>query len=95
MTLDLSLGLRGFEREAARTASARDFAGVSVRVPNLTSLLIYETVAGRPRDLDDARALLKTGEDLDESLVERTLAEFDAILDTDRAGDLRSLLRER
>lgn len=93
--LDLSLGLQAFELEAAESAVERSFAGVRVRVPNLTSLLIYKLVAARPKDMEDARALLATGERFDAAHVERTLAEFDELLETNRAEDFRALVRRR
>ena len=90
--IDMSLALQPFEREAAQRAEARVVGDVTVKVMPLAAMLIYKLIAGRPRDLDDARALIATGVGFDAQTVEATLAEFDAILETDRAIEFRRLL---
>lgn len=90
--VDISLALQTFEAEAAAQAEPRTLGKVGVRVVPLTALLIYKMVAGRPKDLEDVRALLATGEEFDAAAVVSTLEEFDALLDTNRASDFRRLL---
>ncbi len=89
--VDVSLAQQAFERTAAEEAELRTVGDVRLPVVPLTALLIYKMVAGRPKDLEDVRALLATGEAWDEASVVAALEEFDAILDTDRASELRRL----
>ena len=90
--IDVSLALQPFEVEAARSAETVDFGGVPIRVPTLTALLVYKVLAARPQDLKDAAALVATKRPFDRERVETLLAEFDAILDTDRLGEFQRLL---
>lgn len=90
--IDISLALQPFEIEAARSAEVVDFAGVPIRVPSLTALLVYKMLAARPQDLQDAAALIAAKRPFDREQVEALLAEFDSILDADRLGEFRRLL---
>ena len=93
--LDLSLALQEFERAAMARAVVRKIGKTTVRVAPLSALLVYKMVAARPKDLDDARALLATGAAFDREEVQQTLEQFDALLETNRAGEFRKLLREQ
>lgn len=92
--VDLSLALQPFELQAAETAEVVDFAGVKIRVPNLTALLVYKMLAARPQDLADVAALLAMRSPFERGRVEALLAEFDALLDTNRLGEFRRLVSE-
>jgi hypothetical protein len=89
--VDLSLALQGFEHRAVEQAVVRKVGAASLRVTPLTALLIYKMVAARPKDVDDVRALLATGAPYDAGELAQTLEEFDALLETDRAGEFRRL----
>ncbi|MBL9038064.1 MAG: hypothetical protein JNG84_06090 [Archangium sp.] len=71
-----------------------DLGDFRIRVPSLTGLLTYKLVAGRPKDLADVDALLRGRGAFDKAAVREQLAEFDALLDTDRVGDFDRLLRD-
>ena len=91
--VDVSLAQQQFEIDAARNAELVSFDGVAIPVPSLTALLIYKLVAGRPQDLGDVKALLLTKAPFDRALIDDTLAEFDAILETSRREEFRVLLK--
>jgi len=93
--VDISLAQQAFEIEAATDAEEINFGGVTIPVPSLTALLIYKLVAGRPHDMRDVEALLSTRAPFDSIAVDRTLGEFDEILETSRQSEFRSLLRAR
>jgi hypothetical protein len=93
--VDVSLAQQAFERSAAIHAEEVSFEGVVIPVPSLTALLIYKLVAGRPQDLRDVEALLKTGTQFDSQAISKTLKEFDEILETSRAEEFRRLLKAR
>ena len=62
----------GFEDEVIRGAIARDIGGISVRFISADDCVIYKVIAGRPRDLEDIRGILKRS---------RALLDFDKIED--------------
>lgn len=93
--VDISLALQPFEVEALEGASAAEVAGVKVRVPSLTDLVVYKLLAGRQQDLRDVEVLLSTGKSIDSRRIEEKLAEFDSILETDRLGEFRRLIESR
>jgi hypothetical protein len=92
--LDVSLAQLDFERQALEQSEPRSFGKVSIPVPSVTALLIYKLLAGRPRDHEDAAALLELGHEIDATRIEQTLAQFDEFLETNRLGDWRRLHRE-
>jgi hypothetical protein len=79
--VDLAVGLTGFERKLIVRAQSVDFGAVRVPVATSEDLLIMKVLAGRPRDLEDARRIamrggmgldwhyvLEVGEELQEAL---------------------------
>jgi hypothetical protein len=89
--VDLSLATQPFELEALREAETVDFAGVRIRIPSRTAMVIYKMIAARPQDLSDAAALLAGGA-VDESRIATLLREFDQILDSDKAAEFGRLM---
>ena len=56
--IDLVFGLRPFEEEAVRRAVDIDTGERSVRVCTAEDLILMKIISDRPRDLDDARAIV-------------------------------------
>ena len=57
MPLDVVLAGSGLEDEFLARAAATDIAGISVPLIHLDDLLIAKILAGRPKDIEDARTL--------------------------------------
>lgn len=93
--LDLTLATQEFEERALTQRVTRTIGETAIEVAPLGAMLVYKMVASRPKDLEDVRALIATGQAFDRNEVERTLAEFDAILETDRLNEFRRLLDGR
>ena len=92
--LDLVFSNEGYERTAiARTVTAR-VGGADVRFASVEDLLVQKLVAGRPRDLEDARGVLNRHPDADAGYVRRWLSEFDAALGTGAAPAFDRLLTD-
>ena len=93
--VDLSFGWLPFEEDALRNSMIVEYAGVALRVPRPEDLVIYKLVASRPRDLDDAAALLALhGASMDLVRVRRIVSEFAALLDDEeRPLTLETLIR--
>lgn len=65
-----------------------------MRFASVEDLLVQKLVAGRPRDLEDARGVLNRHPDADAGYVRRWLAEFDAALGTGAAPAFDRLLSD-
>ena len=74
LPLDIVLAGSGLEDEFSRRAIPTDVGGTLVPVIDPEDLVIAKVLAGRPKDLDDARALWRLhGTDLGASRVRATL----------------------
>lgn len=92
--VDVSLAWLPFEEAALDAGVVVDLQGVRVRIARPEDLIVYKLVAGRPRDLDDAEALLIAhGEGIDRERVRRVVREFaEALEDPGRIDTLEALL---
>jgi hypothetical protein len=74
MPLDVVLAGSGLEEEFLDRAVLTDVGGTRVPMIERTDLIIAKILAGRPKDLDDARALwLLHGSEMDAGRIRRTL----------------------
>ena len=74
MPLDLVLAGSGLEEEFLDRAVPTDVGGVRVPMIERSDLIIAKILAGRPKDLDDARALWHLhGSEMDGDRIRRTL----------------------
>lgn len=62
MPLDVVLAGSGLEDEFLARAAATDIAGISVPLIHLDDLLVAKILAGRPKDIEDARTLWRLHE---------------------------------
>mgnify|MGYP000368553498 CR=1 FL=1 len=93
--VDLSLGIPGYEEEVMRRAVTVTWpGGKRVRLIGCEDLIIHKCVAGRPRDLEDVRAVLvRRRGDVDLAYIREWLAEFAAVLpERDILGDFERAL---
>ncbi|MBP9085633.1 MAG: hypothetical protein KBG15_05915 [Kofleriaceae bacterium] len=91
--VDISFALQDFERLAASNAMRMKVLGVMLPVVALNDLLVYKMIASRTQDIADVEMLLTSKAPIDNVRIQQTLAEFDSILETDRAGDFALLWR--
>lgn len=91
--VDISFALQDFEKIAALAATPMKVLGVSLPVVALDDLLVYKMIASRTQDIADVEMLLTSSKAIDSSRINHTLAEFDAILETNRASDFDRLWR--
>lgn len=57
--IDLLFGLLPFEEEAVRRAARVEAAGRTIRVCTPEDLILIKIISDRPRDLEDARAIVR------------------------------------
>ena len=79
--LDVSLAWSNFEHEALAASTLTQFG--SVRVPMCTpqDLIVFKAIAGRPKDVEDAEALLVLYPGIDVVRARQRVAELSALAD--------------
>ena len=81
MPLDVVLAGSGLEDEFLRRAHVIDMGGTAVPVIDAADLIIAKVLAGRPKDLEDVRALWRIhGVTLDQTRIRRVLRELEEAL---------------
>ena len=88
--IDLSFAWTTFEYEALAACQRVRYGGVDVPLARAEDLVIYKVVAGRPRDIEDARALLLLHDDVDLVRIRERVRELAALAD---APELERALR--
>ena len=83
ISLDISLGLPGYEEEAmTRTVDWELEPGKVVRLCSAEDLIIHKAVAGRPQDLRDIEGIVyRQGPALDTAIIRRWLSAFAELVD--------------
>ncbi len=79
--VDVVLADSPYEIEAMQRTVSVEMAGHPVRFASPEDLVIHKVIAGRARDLDDARSVVLRHPALDRELVRRWLADYGELLD--------------
>jgi hypothetical protein len=74
--LDLSLGWTDFEREAIASSTQAAFGRASYPMARAEDLVVFKALAARPKDIEDATALILMHPTIDLRRVRRRLAEL-------------------
>ena len=77
--LDVSLAWSAFEHDALATSTLASFGRVRVPMCTPESLLVFKAIAGRPKDTEDAEALLALYPDIDRARARARVAELAAL----------------
>ena len=85
--VDLSFGWTAFEAEAIATSTQAAYGSTSLPMARAEDLIVYKTLAGRPRDMEDAVALMLMHPDIDRARVRRRLAELAELADEPEIGE--------
>jgi hypothetical protein len=79
--LDVSLAWSGFEYEALAAREQARFGRVRVPMSTPDDLVVFKAIAGRPRDVEDAEALLVLHPRIDVGRARRRVAELAGFAD--------------
>lgn len=74
--LDVSLAWSAFEHDALATSTMTSFGRVRAPMCTAESLLVFKAIAGRPKDFEDAEALLALHPDIDRDRARSRVAEL-------------------
>jgi hypothetical protein len=81
MPIDVVLAGSGLEDEFLGRAQVADLGGITVPLISLDDLIIAKVLAGRPKDIEDARGLWRIhGGDLDAGRIRRILRQLEEAL---------------
>jgi len=89
--VDFVFSATEYERQAIARSRSVELGGVRVHFAAVEDVVIHKLVAGRPRDLEDARGIVAKNPGLDRGYVERWLSAFDRTLDRDISSAFRRL----
>jgi len=91
--VDMILSFSPFEQLAISRARIVHIGETDVRFASLEDLLVHKLIAGRARDLEDARVVLLKNPNADFDYIRRWLAEFSALTNEDYLNQLDRILR--
>ena len=77
--VDFVFSFSPYEAEAIGRAEGVQIGNASVRFATVEDLLVQKIIAGRPRDLEDARIVSAKNPEFDRAYVERWLTEFQGV----------------
>jgi hypothetical protein len=78
--VDFIFSFSPYEREAIGRGKMVRFEDTDVCFASLEDLIIHKIIAGRPRDIEDVRAILLKNPDYDRPYTEKWLREFDSAM---------------
>lgn len=76
--VDLMFSFTAYERQAMARATTVTMNNTPVRIATAEDLVVLKVLAGRPRDLEDARIVLLKNPTLDHDYIEKCLAALEA-----------------
>jgi hypothetical protein len=92
--VDFVFSLTDFERQAIARSRIVEIDGVPVRYISLEDLIVTKIIAGRPRDLEDAKGAILKNPQCDRTFVKKNLEMFDRQLDCNYADVFNNLLQQ-
>lgn len=96
ISVDLSLGLLPFEKEAIKRSKRVKVADLMVNLPTAEDLIIFKAVAHRPRDLEDIAEIVKIHTKINKRRIKKIVKEFASVLEMPEIWqDIKSLLEVR
>ena len=92
--VDFIFSFTPYERVAIARSVTVVVANNQVRFASAEDLVIHKLVAGRPRDIDDARSILLKNPGLDRRMVREVLADFEPAVDQPVVARFNALVRD-
>lgn len=89
--VDLVFSFSPYEQQAMKRVRKIPILNREVHFASPEDLIIHKIIAGRPRDLEDAKVVLNKNPDMDQTYIERWLSDFEKALDKPLVEVLRNL----
>lgn len=78
--VDFIFSFSPYERQAMQRVKTVEMGGAKVRFASVEDLIIHKVIAGRPRDIEDAKNVLLKNPNIDKEYILKWLKEFDRSL---------------
>lgn len=95
LRVDFLFSFSPYERQAIDRTRRVRMGRAEVRFASPEDLVIHKLVAGRPRDVEDVRGVLRNVADLDVDYTRRWLGEFQALIERPLLEEFEGLYRDR
>lgn len=82
LKIDVILGLSDYEKQAVERAMTVKIQGASICFATPEDLIIHKLIAGRARDLQDARSILTHITEINHGYIVQWLESFDPVVDS-------------
>lgn len=92
--VDFIFSFSDYEQQAMRRVHIVKMGAALVRFASVEDLLIHKVIAGRPRDLEDAKSVLTKNPVIDVAYVRRWLRKFSTTLKKPFTRQFNTLLKE-
>lgn len=92
--VDFIFSFSRYERQAIQRAKDVKLGRTSVKFASVEDVVIHKVVAGRPRDIEDARSILIKNSHCDLDYIETWLKEFDTSLGESFLNSFKKVLPE-
>jgi hypothetical protein len=89
--VDLVFSFSPYEQQAMKRVKRIPILDHEVRFASPEDLIIHKIIAGRPKDLEDARVVLAKNPDMDKAYIERWLQDFEKVLEKPLVEILKTL----
>lgn len=90
--IDFIFSMSDFEREAIARSKSIEINGIPVKFVTAEDLIVHKLVAGRPRDVEDAKTVIEKASALDTEYIRRWLEQFREVVDHDPVTVFNNLL---
>jgi len=94
MRIDFIFSYSPYEMQAIKHAKIFKFGGTIVKFASLEDVVIHKIIAGRPRDIEDIKAILLKNPKFDKRYIKEWLKEFDVSLDESFLSAFEKLLKQ-
>jgi predicted nucleotidyltransferase len=75
--VDFIFSFTSYEKQAINRAKTKVISGKKIRFATVEDVIIHKIFSGRPRDIEDVKAMLLKNPDCNMSYIKKWLAEFD------------------
>ncbi len=93
--VDFMFSWTPYEKEALRRVKEINIEGYPVKFASPEDVIIHKVIAGRAKDLEDVKSIIRKQANLDVNLIRKWLTSFSDVLNKDLWAQFESLFREK